>query len=128
MKHYIFRILFILLATPMLCFGQKKSPIITFENKVCNFGAIKYKPNSVLKIKFYYKNTGNAPLLINKVDASCGCTIPNWTKKPVITGTRDCIFVTFKMSRKTGIVNKNLFVNTNTDEKVTVLQIKGKII
>ena len=127
MKHYFFNLLFCLLTIPLFSFGQK-TPIIKFENKVCDFGTVKYNPKSVIKIKFYYKNTGNSPLLIYKVDASCGCTVPNWTKKPIPAGTKDYILVIFKTNGKKGIVQKSLFVNTNTDEKVTVLHIKGEII
>lgn len=112
---------------PLFSFGQK-TPVITFENKICDFGTVKYKPKSVIKIKFYYENTGNAPLVIYKVDASCGCTVPNWTKKPISPGTKDYILVTFKMNGKKGIVQKSIFVNANANEKVTVLHIKGEII
>jgi hypothetical protein len=107
--------------------GQKK-PVITFENQVCNFGKVKYKPNTVIKVKFYYKNTGDAPLIINKVDAACGCTVPTWTKKPIIGGTRDYVSVVFKMKGKTGTLQKSLYVNSNSDQKVTVLHLKGEII
>jgi len=127
MKHYFFSILLCLLTIPLFSFGQK-APIITFENKACDFGTVKYRPKSVIKIKFYYTNTGNAPLVIYKVDSSCECTVPNWTKKPIIPGKKDYILLTFKMNGKRGIVQKSIFVNTNTDEKVTVLHIKGEII
>lgn len=127
MKHHFFYLLLYLLTIPLFSFGQK-SPVITFENKVCNFGTVKYKPKSGIIFKFYFKNTGNSPLVIHKVDASCGCTVPKWTKKPIIPGTKDCILVTFKMNGKKGIVQKSLYVNTNTDEKVTVLHLKGEII
>jgi hypothetical protein len=29
---------------------------------------------------FRLKNTGNQPLSIARVDASCGCTVPSWDK------------------------------------------------
>ena len=36
--------------------------------------------------EFSFKNTGNTPLIISNVKASCGCTTPFWTKDPVLTG------------------------------------------
>lgn len=127
MKHYFIYILFCLLIIPLSSFSHRK-PVITFDNKVCNFGKIKYKPNSVIKIKFYYKNSGSAPLVINNVAASCGCTIPNWTKKPIPSGTRDYITAVYKMKGKVGLVQKSLYVDTNTDEQEIVLQFNGEII
>jgi hypothetical protein len=127
MKHYFVYILFCLLIIPLSSFGNRK-PIITFEKKVCNFGRIKFKPNSVIIFKFYFKNSGTAPLVINDVVASCGCTIPNWTKKPIPSGTRDYITAVYKMKGKVGLVYKSLYVVTNTDEKETVLEFSGEII
>jgi hypothetical protein len=127
MKHYFAYILFCLLTITLSSFGNGK-PIITFEKKVCYFGKIKYKPNSILKIKFYYKNSGTAPLVINNVIASCGCTIPNWTTKPISSGTRDYITALFKMKGKVGLVQKKLYVYTNADEKEIILQFNGEIL
>jgi len=117
----------VLLLFPILCFGQEK-PFISFDKKSIDFGTIKYKPNSVIRIKFYFKNTGELPLVIRKVDASCGCTVPTWTKHPIKAGSKDFVFVLFKMKNKQGKIMKSLFVNSNTDERVTVLHIKGEII
>ena len=126
MKHYFFCSLFFLLIFSELCYGLK-TPKIIFDKKVCDFGIVKYKANSIIKIKFYYKNTGDAPLVIYNVNASCGCTVPGWTKKPISVGTRDYISVVFKMKDKIGNVRKSLFINTNCFEKDITLCIKGII-
>jgi hypothetical protein len=125
MKHYLCYLLFSLLSFPLFSFAQK-TPIITFDNKVCDFGRVKYNPKSVIKIKFYYKNTGNAPLVIYKVDASCGCAVPYWNKKPISKGMRDYIFVVLNMKRK-GFVKKTLYVSANANTKRTVLHINGEL-
>ena len=54
MKHYFFCSLFFLLIFSELCYGLK-TPKIIFDKKVCDFGIVKYKANSIIKIKFYYK-------------------------------------------------------------------------
>ena len=36
--------------------------------------------------EFEFKNTGNQPIIIANVQASCGCTTPDWTKTPVLPG------------------------------------------
>ena len=35
---------------------------------------------------FVLKNTGDVPLLIKDISASCGCTVPEWDKKPIKPG------------------------------------------
>lgn len=127
MKHHFFYLLLYLLTIPLFSFGQK-SPVITFESKVCNFGTIKYKPMSRVKIKFFFSNTGNSPLIIYNIDATCGCTVPSWTKKPIPSGTKDSISVIFKINNRASQITKTLFVKSNSTEKVTVLHIKGSII
>ena len=101
-------------------------PNITFEKPIVDFGKIKLKPNTAIDIKFYFKNTGRSPLLIYKIDVSCGCTVPYWNKKPIEKNQRDYIKVRFKPTNK-GIVLKSLFVKTNTREKVTDIVLKGEI-
>jgi hypothetical protein len=124
MKHYLLWLSLILFIFPILCFGQK-NPTIVFDKDVCDFGTVKYKPNSVIKIKFFYVNKGAGPLVIYNVDTSCDCTIPNWTKKPIPIGGRDYISVVFKIKGKLGIIRKSIFVNTNCLKKEITLNIKG---
>ena len=47
-----------------------------------NFGTIA-EADGFASHTFTIKNTGDAPLVITRVTASCGCTRPEWTKSPI---------------------------------------------
>ena len=50
-----------------------------------NFGTIA-EADGFASHTFTIKNTGDAPLVITRVTASCGCTRPEWTKSPIAPG------------------------------------------
>jgi hypothetical protein len=64
---------------------------------------------------FSFKNTGDAPLVINRVQASCGCTKPEWTQPPVEPGKEGVIIITFNPKGRLGNFHKTATVYTNED-------------
>ena len=83
MKRILFLFMTILLATG-LASAQKKA-VISAEEVSYNFGAIKESDGKVSHT-FVVSNTGDMPLVITRVIASCGCTTPEWPKEPVAPG------------------------------------------
>ncbi len=81
---------------------------------------------------FTFKNTGNAPLVLQNVKASCGCTTPNWPKEPILPGQEAKISARYNMARA-GNFRKSITVTTKGDadgevgERV-VLYIKGNAV
>ena len=77
MKKIVFAALSLLFSVSLIHAQQ-----ISFEKKTHDFGTF---PEETGKItyEFVFTNTGDAPLVLNKVSASCGCTTPEWTKEPV---------------------------------------------
>jgi hypothetical protein len=73
---------------------------------------------------FSLKNTGTQPLVIQAVNASCGCTIPEWDKQPVTTGKSAQIKVRITPEEK-GRFNKTVTVHCNTKEGQILLKING---
>lgn len=77
---------------------------------------------------FSFRNTGDKPLLIYDVKTSCGCTVPTWNKKPIAPGVEDHIEVTFHpKEHQIGLEQKTVTVLTNTEQGITVLQIKANV-
>ena len=71
----------------MLTFGYasaQKQAKIKFDKTTYNFGDFSEK-SPIQKCTFTFTNVGDAPLIINQATASCGCTIPKYTKKPVLS-------------------------------------------
>ena len=78
---------------------------------------------------FTFTNTGEAPLIIVSATASCGCTRPEYTTKPVAPGKKGKITVTYLPSgQPLGEFSKTVRVRTNAPGKRAVLQIGGVIV
>jgi hypothetical protein len=77
---------------------------------------------------FTFKNTGKTPLIISDAKADCGCTVPSWTKEPVLPGQDGKIDVKYNSSGKGGqTVSKTVTVYANTDPAENKLIIKAKV-
>lgn len=107
--------------------AQTQAPKINFETKSHDFGTIKETDGKVTYV-FQFTNIGNEPLNIVKVKASCGCTTPTWTKKPVLPGDSGQISVTYNPRNRPGSFRKSVTVTANTEPANTYLSIKGKVI
>ena len=99
---------------------------MTFDKMEHDFG--KVKPLSVSKTKFKVTNTGTEPLIIENVNASCGCTTPEKPDEPIAPGKSDYITVQFKPKEtQLGDQNKTVNVKANTTPPMTVLKIKALV-
>lgn len=102
------------------------APVMTFATAEHDFGDI--KPGEVVKHTFEFTNTGKSPLLIETATASCGCTTPNWTKEPVQPGQKGTIEVQFDSHGKSGMQNKEVAIQANTQPSITKVTIKTNIL
>ena len=108
----------------------KGKPTIVFTDYVHDFGTI-HEEGKPVTTKFEFVNTGDAPLLILKASASCGCTRPEYPKSPVQPGKKGVIKVTYNQKGRPGEFSKTITVRTNAKEgkyKKVVLKIKGNVI
>ena len=105
----------------------ENGPEIEFEKTVHQFGDIPYKGNAVYE--FVFKNTGNEPLILSQPKSSCGCTVPEWPKRPILPGETDVIKVTYKYTDRPGSFSKyvNIFSNAKVNNNVKIY-IKGKVL
>ncbi len=85
---------------------------IKFENLTHNFGK--------------FTNKGNAPLIINQAVASCGCTVPSYTKTPIAPGESGTIAVTYNGRGKfPGHFKKTITVRSNASTNMVRLYVEG---
>jgi len=120
-------LIIMLLVISQLMMAQSK-PVMRFEKKEYDLGTLKFTSESKkVKLKYMFKNTGNAPLIINRVQTSCGCTISEWTKKPVPSGAKGHVYAILDLKGKIGLIRKTLFVYSNASNEVIQLYIKGII-
>lgn len=99
----------------------------SFANKEHDFGYIKEDGGSV-SCNFEFTNTGNKPLIIIDAVASCGCTKPEYPKRPIEPGKSGIIKVTYNPVGRPGAFKKDVKVRTNGKEGRTTLFIIGSTI
>ncbi len=75
---------------------------------------------------FTVTNTGDKPLILSDVKASCGCTTPSKPEGPIAPGKSDKIEVGFKPNGK-GVSEKTITITANTDPRITVVRVKADV-
>lgn len=98
---------------------------IKFDKVSHNFGKFSESAPKVTCI-FTYTNIGDAPLIINQAVASCGCTVPEYTKEPVQPGQKGQLKITYNGAGKfPGHFKKTVTVRTNGKVEMTRLYVEG---
>lgn len=107
---------------------MEKNAEIKFETLNHDFGTFSVN-DPVVKCVFKFTNVGDAPLIIHQAIASCGCTIPTYTKDPIKPGESGQIEVTYNGKGKfPGRFTKNITVRSNAKETGVVrLTITGNM-
>ena len=100
-------------------------PKFTYEQEEHNFGQI--RDGDIVSHTFRFTNSGEAPLIISKATAACGCTVPQWPKQPIPVGGSGEIQVQFDSSNKPGMQNKVVTITANTESKVKKLLIRAQV-
>jgi hypothetical protein len=62
---------------------------------------------------FTFTNTGKEPLIIQRVQPSCGCTTPDWTKEPIQPGQTGMIKASYGTQGRPGRFDKTMTVFSN---------------
>lgn len=72
-------------------------------------------------------NTGKNPLIISQVKPGCGCTVPEFTKDPILPGQKGKITLKFDSSNFDGLVNKQAEVYANVDKAPIIITFSADI-
>ncbi|MEN8138956.1 MAG: DUF1573 domain-containing protein [Bacteroidota bacterium] len=104
---------------------NKGFPTMTFEKEKHDFGDI--NEGDIVETVFKFKNDGDTPLIITNARASCGCTIPKYTDKPIQPGEEGEISVKFNSNRKPGKQNKRVTLTTNTEKRMEFVHIMANV-
>ena len=100
-------------------------PVIEFDTAVFDFGTI--LQGEQVGTSFTFRNTGKADLIIQKTETSCGCTVPEYDRKPVPPGATGTIRVRFDSDNKEGAQYKTIKVTTNCKDNIFELVLKGTV-
>jgi hypothetical protein len=100
-------------------------PSIEFEKVEHDFGSV--TEGQKVSFTYKFKNTGQAPLIIQNAQPSCGCTAPDWTRNPVPVGGTGFVKAEFDTKGKVGANVKTITVTANTWPKTTTLRFKAAV-
>ena len=97
--------------------------VMKFKHEVHDFGQV--KDGDKAEYVFEFKNTGKEPIIIQNAYASCGCTVPTWSKEPIKPGKKGEIKVVYNTVNRPGPIDKQVTVQSNVGTKV--LRITGNV-
>jgi len=103
----------------------QNAPVMTLEKNEVDYGTIAQGSDPFRVFKF--KNTGRSPLVIQNAQGSCGCTLPEYPKQPIMPGEGAEIKVRYDTNRM-GDFTKTVTLTTNEPTPTRILTIKGKVI
>lgn len=126
MKRIIFILMAAFMAIGIVSAQADKKAVISVEESTYDFGTIKEADGKVSHT-FIVNNEGNAPLVMTRVIASCGCTTPEWTKEPIAPGKKGEVKVTYNPEGRPGMFAKTISVYSNGKKGSYILTIRGKV-
>ena len=106
-------------------FALASAQTISFDKTVLDYGTVKVGADGhrIFKVK----NTGDKPLIISRVQASCGCTTPEWSQDPIMPGKTAQIKVGYNTTI-VGPFTKIIEVYSNDPvNSRSVINIKGTV-
>lgn len=96
-----------------------------FADTLHDFGHM--KEGEVAEYDFSFKNNGKQPLLISKATGSCGCTVPDYPREPIVPGGTGVVKVKFNSAGKYGFQDKSVTLLTNSTHGMHTLYIKAEV-
>ncbi len=98
---------------------------LSFDKTEHDFGIL--SEGDIVETIFKFTNTGKSELIITSAKGSCGCTVPEWPKQPIMPGESGEIKVKFNSSGKPNLQQKNVTLVTNTASGKEVIKIKAQV-
>ncbi len=122
MKRVILSLIMVLAA---ITYASAQTADIKFDKTSHDFGTFSEK-NPKVECTFTFTNIGDAPLVIHQAVASCGCTVPEYTKEPIMPGKTGTIKVTYNgIGKYPGHFKKSITLRTNAKTEMIRLYVEG---
>ncbi len=100
-------------------------PRLSFDKTEHDFGVL--NEGDIVETVFSFTNSGKSELIITSAKSSCGCTIPEWPKEPILPGESGKIKVKFNTRGKPNKQKKQVTLRTNTDSGKEILTIIAQV-
>lgn len=105
----------------------QSKPLTTVALSESSFEFGKIKKGDHKEHTYEITNTGKNPLIISQVKPGCGCTVPDYTKDPIMPGKKGKITLKFDSSNFDGLVNKQAEVYANVEKAPMVITFSADI-
>lgn len=105
-----------LLSTDDLISVEQKQTTALLNTLQINFGDVDL--NAKVEKTLFIQNTGENPLIIYDIEISCGCTLVEWVKKPILAGRTAEIQIVYQ-DKFPGSFIKTITVYANIPEILT---------
>lgn len=105
--------------------SDSSGAVLEVAEDAYDFGMV--KEGEKVTHEFNFTNTGNSPLIISNVQASCGCTTPEYSKNPIAPGEQGLVKVVFNSAGQVGKQHKMITVTSNAASKHTQLHLRGEV-
>ena len=103
-------------------------PGIFYREREHDFGELQESMNFATH-RFEFVNRTPKPIVVNRVESSCGCTAPSWSSEPVEPGQKGYIEARYETTNRLGKFDKTLTVYTNSPfSPISYLAIKGNVV
>ena len=86
--------------------------ITWLDSTTRDFGSI--TEGQKLEVAYRFLNAGTKPLIIARVQPSCGCTVAEQPDEPIMPGKEGVIKASFNSEGRIGINHKKIYVIANT--------------
>ena len=110
---------------PTLAPANSNVPILTLDKMEYDYGVMYQNSNG--NMYFVYTNEGQEPLIFSRVKSSCGCTVPKWSRQPLMPGQSDTLKIIYD-TKRLGSFHKSITISSNASKPKVILKIKGKVI
>ena len=112
-------------AAPAQPVDNPNAPVLKFKIEKHDFGTVPEGPQA--KFDFEFTNEGKEPLILSNVQASCGCTTPEWPKEPILPGKTSKVSAIYNTQGRPGAFTKSITVTSNAKTPSVVLMINGTV-
>jgi hypothetical protein len=104
----------------------QQAKLLQFREEIFDFGNVAEEGGPVIH-EFVFTNASGRPVKVLSVQASCGCTTPDWTRDVVAPDKTGYIQASYNPKGRPGYFNKTLTVTTDLESTPVILQIKGQV-
>lgn len=124
MKNFLLSVFSLVICS--VAIAQKKpDDVAKFATEVINMG--KLPQNIPAKVTFRLTNISKEPLIIEDAKPTCGCTIGNYTKEPIMPGKQGIITATYSAASLNSF-EKQLNVKFAGINEMKMITIKGEVL